>query len=639
MLEPQARTLLLDALKPPLEHSFDFGIGTSYSLDLLALLAVPLSLSLLDRTDRFGDVIANRATVIEAIKRAGPKFILFCQEDGIKVPPPDQRLLELLEHSIAPVQAPGTGSFHPKVWLLRYLGPDQSVLFRLVCSTRNLTYDRCWDTALVLEGRLLGRKNGLAANRPLSEFIAALPSLARRPLDSVHAAKVAQLGDECRRVEFVPPPGFDEYRFWPLGVPVRDTWPFDGRIDRMVAVSPFASEGCLQRLHSTANDLVLVSRADTLETLDRHILASLSQVKVFNDEQVLEEEPSPSEGTTSGTTDETLSVPSDTPMLSGLHAKLYVADSGTLGRVWTGSANATDAAFRQNVEFLVELIGKKRNCGCDALLATADGETRFASFLQDMPSGPAQPVPAEDHAADVQLRAAVRAICSAGLRMELTPDDLGSWSARIFADYPDRLSALRDTWISVWPFSLNRETHARKVELPVAASAPIAFFPAMEHQALTAFLAISIDVKEGIRWKIKEFVLLVPAAGMPDDRADRMLLDAIGSRSGFESYLRMMLSDLRQGDMSLEQVSVLSDSLERAADSRSRGEPDAPLFELLVRALAHAPDRIDDLVGPITSLLNSSNAESAPPPGFAAIWEAIIEARKSFFNETSAASE
>ena len=36
--------------------------------------------------------------------------------------------------------------------------------------------------------------------------------------------------------------------------------------------------------------------------------------------------------------------------LAGLHAKLFVMDDGWHARIWTGSANATEAAFQRNVE-------------------------------------------------------------------------------------------------------------------------------------------------------------------------------------------------------------------------------------------------------------------------------------------------
>ena len=44
--------------------------------------------------------------------------------------------------------------------------------------------------------------------------------------------------------------------------------------------------------------------------------------------------------------------------LRGLHAKLFVVDQPYWSHIYTGSANATDAAFDANVEFLVELKGR-----------------------------------------------------------------------------------------------------------------------------------------------------------------------------------------------------------------------------------------------------------------------------------------
>ncbi len=69
--------------------------------------------------------------------------------------------------------------------------------------------------------------------------------------------------------------------------------------------------------------------------------------------------------------------------LSDLHAKLYVSESGWDAHIWTGSANATDAAFTRNVELLVELVGPRKRFGIDALMAPQKGEVRFINLLQD----------------------------------------------------------------------------------------------------------------------------------------------------------------------------------------------------------------------------------------------------------------
>ena len=49
MLEPRDRLLLFEALRPPDGFHFDQGIGTTYTLDLLALLTAPLAFTLFEQ--------------------------------------------------------------------------------------------------------------------------------------------------------------------------------------------------------------------------------------------------------------------------------------------------------------------------------------------------------------------------------------------------------------------------------------------------------------------------------------------------------------------------------------------------------------------------------------------------------------
>ncbi len=77
-----------------------------------------------------------------------------------------------------------------------------------------------------------------------------------------------------------------------------------------------------------------------------------------------EPEPSETEELISGASgDENASPQPSAPALVGLYAKLYVLDYGREASVFTGSANATHAAFNRNVEFLTELRGKKGKVG------------------------------------------------------------------------------------------------------------------------------------------------------------------------------------------------------------------------------------------------------------------------------------
>src|SRR5690606_38336609 len=67
--------------------------------------------------------------------------------------------------------------------------------------------------------------------------------------------------------------------------------------------------------------------------------------------------------------------------LSGLHAKLYLIEQGYDAQLWTGSANATRAAFHHNVEFMVCLTGYKRDVGIDRFLSKVENQTSFRDLL------------------------------------------------------------------------------------------------------------------------------------------------------------------------------------------------------------------------------------------------------------------
>ena len=68
----------------------------------------------------------------------------------------------------------------------------------------------------------------------------------------------------------------------------------------------------------------------------------------------------------------------DETQLSGLHAKIFIADHGFKRvYVWSGSANASNAAFAgPNVEFVVRLIGTGKNVGVDAVLGRRNDSER-----------------------------------------------------------------------------------------------------------------------------------------------------------------------------------------------------------------------------------------------------------------------
>jgi hypothetical protein len=81
------------------------------------------------------------------------------------------------------------------------------------------------------------------ADPGLGEFVGALPDLCSgHGISDERSASIRQFADEVRKVSFDPPDGFDRIAFWPLGLRP-GVWPFDGRIDRLLVVSPFLTQG------------------------------------------------------------------------------------------------------------------------------------------------------------------------------------------------------------------------------------------------------------------------------------------------------------------------------------------------------------------------------------------------------------
>ena len=172
MLAPDNRALLLDALRPPMGHSLDRAVATTFTLDLETALMVPLAFAGF-RFDENPDPIE----IMEALRRMSERLDIFCQAGAISAARWPSDLVALLENVIHEVRRPRPGRiFHPKVWALRFLGPSGEPAFRLVVLSRNLTADRSWDTILWFDGHLQGRRP-IASNRPLASFFEALAGL------------------------------------------------------------------------------------------------------------------------------------------------------------------------------------------------------------------------------------------------------------------------------------------------------------------------------------------------------------------------------------------------------------------------------------------------------------------------------
>ena len=623
MLEPGSRRLLLEALRPPDGHRLDWAVGTTYTLDLMALLTAPVAFAFSDWQGSDGRPVMDPLALLKAVRQYASKICLFCQAGKIHVPRSYQPLLSSLEDSVMEANAPLGGSFHPKMWFLRFVPPDDSpVRYRVLCASRNMTLDRSWDTLLCLDGVLQGRRNAFGKNHPLGRFVEALPQMCVRPLTPAWKKRLSQLSHEIRRVEFEIPEPFEEIAFHPLGLKSSEPWPFPQRIDRLFVISPFVDDGFIQDLSEWSAPMQLLSRAESLSQLTVPSVEALAKTWILDDTA----NPEPGEAEES---DERAEHPpeggeaiADLPLM-GLHAKVYVADAGWNARVFTGSANATRAAFNRNVEFLVELCGKKSRCGVDAILGTAQGEEkRRASSLIDllqpfMPSSDGGVEPAEAAFEREVDRLAKALSASAPVAQCRSSAEEGTFALQLLPTKPLAANCNREFRLGARPISLPK-TQLTPVELTEEVWVE---FPSVTLLGLTSFFAFEAESRD--QTMRRRFVLNVPLAGGPQHRQEAILRELLSDQDRVLRFLLLLVSDAGARDLGRLTGPGGGDGFEGFVSSLFGGT----LLESLVRALDRDPERLDQVAEVIRDLQQSAEGERLLPDDLEAIWDPILATR------------
>lgn len=613
MLNPDSRTFFLDALRPPDGFEVDIAIGTTYSLDLTAMLLAPLAFARLDafqRTPVPGQAAADAVdpfALLKAIRSYAERTTVFCQSGRIAVPRSYQKLYPYLEQSIVQVTAPTEiGVFHPKMWALRFKGGGGEIHYRVLCLSRNLTFDACWDTALVLDGELdQGRTLAISHNHPLGDFFAELPKLAVGTVSQDIKRSVARVADELRRVNFDVPENFDGYFFGPIGFSKYSKMPFAGdRCDKRLIISPFVTDGALAQLPGKRG--TLVSRLEELDNLKPETLERFDDVFVLADAaEQLDGEPEQEGGDGSRWR----------PPTSGLHAKLYVIDSGRDSWVWSGSANASTAAFKDNVEFLVAVTGKKSKVGVDACL-----DSGLAPFLQKYPGkGRADRALTDEEKLEEALR---------GLRADLarsawtaaakrTGED--GWEVVLTCEPAFELPA--NARLAVWPITLG-ESGDRSV--PAGAVVGPLTFAAPNLDALTSFFTFRLTMSVGKAEATDEFVVHAELTGAPENRLARVLESLLSNPAAVLRFLRLLLA---QDAFDVLEALRDEDGANGSPRRSAAQSAEAPLLESMLRALARDPSRLDAVEQVISDLRQLEGGLARLPPGFAEAWEPIRAAR------------
>jgi len=603
MLEPQTRELLTEHLRPPAGYQLDFAVGTTFSLDLLALLMTPLSFALFDWEDDQGRQTADITAIMQALRSYADRMAIFCQSGRIAVPRKDQPLFLHLERCVFQAQAPKPGGlFHPKVWLLRFTADGEPVQYRFLCMSRNLTFDRAWDVCFTSDGELTTRKRGFSGNAPLGDFIGALPGLASAGVPGGVRTKIEQIRDEIGRVAFELPDGVADFSFIPLGLGGESAWPFTGDIRRMLVMSPFIGGGTLSRLATTGRENVLVSRLESMQQAGADALGGFARTAVLNEAADLDALAADEESLLS---------------LQGLHAKIYVADLGSGARAWVGSANATDAAFGKNVEFLVQLDGSKTRLGVKSILDF--GEPAVPSLGNLLIDVDIEEPPEVDEATETAVAQMESArLVFAGLSLQATVEAAKEdrFEVRLRSMQPIALPP--NVRVRSWPIRVGEGS-----AITVGAEVDATF--SLSKIELTSFFAFEV-VLEGSGLPPVRFVLNAELEGAPEDRAEAVLREVLKDKGHVLRFLLFMLAD----GNAQQAASLLLGATDSPSDGGVGGDLrlGLPLFESLMRALVRNPKKLDQVETVIRDLSSTPEGATLIPDDFADIWSPILAARK-----------
>ena len=596
MLSPDSRTVAFDLLRPPAGHELDFALLTTYTLDLEALLALPLSL--VARSDNgLEDLLADPLLLLEALRRAGERIHVFVDRAGIAIPRTRRELYALLEPSVHPVRAPGGGAFHPKVWVLRFVSENEASLIRVAVLSRNLTFDRSWDIAFATEASPRPRQR-TAGSRPLADFVRRLPDpefSTERPAPSV-LEKVRALADEVSRTRFPAPDGFidDPVAFHVLGTgrgrATGKPWqPISGGYD-VLAVAPFIGSTALSTVAGMGvGERTLVSTREQLDRLPDNALAEWNRVCMLSDAALDESEDA-----------------ADRP--SGLHAKFIAVEHGWDVTWFVGSANLTYSAFTgKNVEVMAALSARKgRRDGNSGYGIGRFLESGFETLCQPYQRGEPETETPEMEEALEQLEAARDALLDADLKVVCSPSG-ENWTWKLEGSV-----ALTNTDVEIkaWPISLTEE-QALPFQLRLTWTLPIRW--------LTRLVAFRLHVPvPGV--DDVGLTLSLPVKGMPEDRMHHVLRSLIGDSARFMAFIRALLGGL---DGMVEWARGGDPNGDAASWAAVLGEE--TLLEGLVRAASRDPGRLEPVRRLIEDFRSTEEGRRIVPDDFLELWRAVEE--------------
>ncbi len=571
MLEPESRHLLTDALRPPDGFGVERALATTYTLDLTSVLLAPLAMAAYDQRHAVEvDGASTPLALLESIRRHAEHTTVLCQAAGIHVPPAYPKLAAFAEGCVAEIAPPPGRTFHPKIWLLRFVDGNGGRRHRFACLSRNLTGDRSWDTVLICDED--DEATHTLDPAPISTFVEELLESLLRPLKDARREQIRDLCESLRGTRLALPEPFTKGRAIPLGTPSGSEWPLPKSADAWAVISPFLDTTSVRRLPQSRGPKVLLSRPDTFERLGSRALGDI-ELRVLQPLADAVQSEDDSEPVVGGG-----------DLTRGLHAKVFAWQSDGMAHLLTGSANCTGAAFGGNIELSVLLSGPPSACGVHALLG--DDSSGFLRITQGYEPQELEPQPDPVYRAERLLEAWHSALAGCAPRLFVSDGDSG-YDLRLTLELPAD------------PDGLSATTTVRPVGIRTTPSRPLADGPVWRNLSLaglTPYLSVSSSVAVGDTPVSRDCVLICDVVDAPDDRLVRLLRELLARQEDILRYLALLLGDPSVDDLLdrllQETEGEDEDPEKRVGTGSGLSFDDLVLLEPLVRAAARGDESL-----------------------------------------------
>jgi HKD family nuclease len=533
-----------ELLQPDIGYKLDFAIGLTYSLDLEALLGIPVSLGLLDEVD--SELMKSPFYLLEAIRKSSNNLAIFCNAGSISLPHNIQSVYSLLENSVFEVKLPNRQNFHPKLWIIKYKNNEGKSYIKLIVLSRNLTFDNSIDLCVAMQGEITRKKSN--KNKPIADMLTYVGKYAGKE----KKLKILELANELlylKPFNIIHP--FEKCEFIPLGIDgykAENTKLFNYKNDIFV-VSPFLSEDVISQLSNASYNKVLITRKDSVTS---SVIKSFDRVYITKD--ILNN--------------------NEFGVKQDIHAKLYFTITDEGNYLYLGSANASHNAFHKNVEFLIRLKYKPNCMGFKTFLNDfIPDENCPYEIIDSVPEK--KPIDEDQIAIDHAFKEAVYSIKFAKVIVNEDSYDVNVESKPLQTKENIKIAPMQRQ-------DLFQPLH------------PQIFFSGMLRHELSEFFVLSIQGQK--------IVVKIQMKGMPTDRDDSIYKSIINSKGKFLSYVSFMLSeDYGAGILEeAEYLRMMNDEDIKKTDDHIV----ATIYEKMLRAIHQNPATVKEIAEVIKRLDN-----------------------------------